>query len=292
MLDFSLVFLLLKLSPFLLPFLLFLLSLLSPLPLHNSVPVVFRPAYWVWPRLLGKPCRHRQCVCPSHSSASLSFCFPASGKLSFTPLWNLSFMKAGSSLLVWLLFINVSSLVTGNELDKEGGREEGTREGTDKWMLIHWLLARLGNVGSVPRNGMWEPSKSCSRSRRVHTLFPLILNQAPDGHIAQVQLLNTTLSMSVFTVRRDLYRGKGWEGPKSPADIALGRCLPNTVDRPPARHILPFNQNINTHCSHVCAHTNISLHITTCIFCSFLFDFIQSFKTILVLTYYVGFMTC
>lgn len=41
-------------------------------------------------------------------------------------------MKAGSPLLVWLLFINVSSLVTGNELDKEGGREEGTREGTDK----------------------------------------------------------------------------------------------------------------------------------------------------------------
>jgi len=100
------------------------------------------------------------------------------------------------------------------------------------------------------------------------------------------------MSMSVFTVRKDLYRGKGWEGPKFPADIALDWCLPNTVDRPPARHILPFNQNINTRCLHVCAHTNISLHVTTGIFCSFLFDFIQSFKTILVLTYYVGFMTC
>lgn len=36
-------------------------------------------------------------------------------------------MKAGSPLLVWLLFINVSSSVTGNELDKKGGRE-GKRE--------------------------------------------------------------------------------------------------------------------------------------------------------------------
>lgn len=41
-------------------------------------------------------------------------------------------MKAGSPLLVWLLFINVSSLVTGNELDKEGGKKELVKEQTSE----------------------------------------------------------------------------------------------------------------------------------------------------------------
>lgn len=35
------------------------------------------------------------------------------------------------------------------------------------------------------------------------------LKQAPDGHIPQVQPLSPTLSLSLFTVRRDLYHGKG-----------------------------------------------------------------------------------
>lgn len=59
-----------------------------------------------------------------------------------------------------------------------------------------------------------SPEMACENHQKVvqghgeYTLLPLILNQAPDGHIAQVPLLSTTSSTSVFTVRRDLYHGK------------------------------------------------------------------------------------
>jgi hypothetical protein len=55
------------------------------------------------------------------------------------------------SVWVWLLFINISSMVTGNEVNKKGagrGKKEQTNEGWSRSSV------RLGNVGNISRSGI------------------------------------------------------------------------------------------------------------------------------------------